>query len=232
MDKPFNILIIVIITTCLIIGGYSTLINHQILDENSKLKNIILKQEELIKIYEQRIEVMDNDYSELQKLNYELELNILDVLVKATPREESIKEIKQLSERELIDKYIHDVCELYSIDIPLVQSMVYHESRYTANAKNGDCIGPLQVSKKWHTSRAEKLGVDLQDTYGNILTGVDYLSELFNKYKDVKLVLMMYNMRHDTAMELYRNGKTTNYVESVLTRANGIREGVLTAYDS
>lgn len=136
------------------------------------------------------------------------------------------KPVKELTEKEQIDEYIKLACSQYDIDVELVQSVVYHESRYTANAKNGDCIGPMQVSKKWHSGRADKLGVTLTDTYGNILAGVDFLAELFSKYTDPRLVLMMYNMKHTTALELYRNGQTTKYVESVLARADNIREGM------
>lgn len=132
----------------------------------------------------------------------------------------------QLSEQEKIDNYIRTICREYKLEPELVMSIVYHESRYNPKAKTGDCLGLMQVSKYWHKERAIKLGVtDFYDSRSNILLGVDYLSELFESYKDPKLVLMLYNMKHETAFKLYRDGKTSYYARSVLERAENLKKG-------
>lgn len=133
-----------------------------------------------------------------------------------------------LSERELIDQYISEISDLYNFDKAIVHSVVYHESRYKPDAKNGKCLGLMQVSTKWHSERANTLGVeDFYDPYGNILLGVDYLSELYNRYGDMGLTLMMYNMGHTEALRLYNEGKLSWYANSVLERAEQIRLGVI-----
>lgn len=131
----------------------------------------------------------------------------------------------KVSEKE-INIYVKDICKEYSIEPELVMSMIYYESSYNPTAKTGDCIGLMQISKRWHKERAKKLGVEnIYEPRDNILLGVDYLSELFTKYKDPKLVLMMYNMNHKTAIRLYKQGKTTKYAKRVLARTKKLKKG-------
>lgn len=123
-------------------------------------------------------------------------------------------------ERAKIDSYIVEISEDYGICPELIMAMVEVESNYKPDAENGDCIGLMQVSSKWHADRMEKLGVtDLYDPYGNILVGVDFVAELAEEYEDIGLVLMLYNMHHDTAMELYERCELSNYAEKILTRS-------------
>jgi hypothetical protein len=133
---------------------------------------------------------------------------------------------KQLSEHETIVKYIREISSKYGMDPELIMSVVQQESRYNPKAKNGNCLGLMQVSTRWHKDRAKRLGVkDFYDSYGNILLGVDYLSELLKQYKDIRLVLMMYNMSHDTALKIYRNGQISTYAKIILTRAEEYKKG-------
>lgn len=71
------------------------------------------------------------------------------------------------------------------LDSGLVKAIIYHESRFipsSVNSKSGT-TGLMQISPKWHTDRAKKLGVeDLKDPYGNILVGCDFLNELMERY--------------------------------------------------
>ena len=141
--------------------------------------------------------------------------------------EVAVKETKPLTQEELIDTYIVEICKDYNVEPALVQSIVWHESRYDPTVSNGQCIGLMQVSKKWHGERANKLGVkDLYDPYGNILVGVDYIHELLTKYEDPALALMMYNMSHATAKRLYNNGIISEYAKAVLIRADKIKQEV------
>lgn len=72
-----------------------------------------------------------------------------------------------------------------SIDPEYVCAIIYHESRFNptvTNSKTG-VRGLTQINPKWHTKRAESLGVmDLYEPYGNILVCFDILNELTQKY--------------------------------------------------
>lgn len=130
------------------------------------------------------------------------------------------------SEREMIESYIEDICSVYDMDSYFVKSIVQQESEYKPDAENGDCKGLMQVSKRWHKDRAERLGItDFFDPRSNILLGVDYLSELFKEYKDPKLVLMLYSMNNNDALRLYRSGHISKYARDVLARAEEYRKG-------
>jgi len=138
-------------------------------------------------------------------------------------------QVVELTERELIDSYIKEISGKYEVDEYLIHSIIWHESRYKPSAQNksGTCLGLMQVCPKWHSKRAERLGViDYMDPYSSILLGVDYIAELLVKYKNTGLVLMLYNMSHKKAFELYRNGDLSWYARSVLKRANELRQGV------
>lgn len=127
---------------------------------------------------------------------------------------------KQLSEREKIDVYIRDISKQYKLDPGLISSIIYHESRFNPKARTGNCLGLMQVSTTWHKKRADKLNVeDFYDPYGNILLGTDYISELIDQYKDPALALMMYNMKHDDALAMWKRGKISSYAKSVLAKA-------------
>ena len=150
------------------------------------------------------------------------------VTVKETkPVKEEVKIVEPepvLTEEQKIDGYIEHICKDYDMDPALIKSIVWHESRYNPKAKNGSCVGLMQISTRWHTARAKKLGVtDFYDPYGNILVGVDYLSDIFDNYKDPALVLMMYNMDNNTAMAMYKRGEISGYAQSVLQRAKDLK---------
>lgn len=136
--------------------------------------------------------------------------------------------IEDLEIKDPIDDMIIEVASDYDIEPDLIRSIIYHESKYDPKAKNGSCLGLMQVSTKWHKDRAERLGVtDFYDPKGNILLGVDYLSELIEQHGDVSLALMCYNMSHKKAKQLYSRGQVSSYAKNVLKRQNEILEGVL-----
>lgn len=128
----------------------------------------------------------------------------------------------------MIDSYIEAICANYTIDPELVKSVVWHESRYNpdATSNHGVDVGLMQVSKRWHGKRALELGVlDMQDAYGNLVVGIDYLDELIRLNKDTSLALMVYNMGPAKASELWANGKISGYAKSVMARARKLNSG-------
>ena len=134
--------------------------------------------------------------------------------------EEPIVEEPKTKE-QTIDGYVDDICKIYKVKPSLIKSIIWQESRYEADAINYNrtCFGLMQVSAYWHQDRMLRLGVhDLFDPYSNILVGVDYLSELLEKYGDIELVLMLYSMPHKQAFTLHKKGESSEYVKSVLSR--------------
>lgn len=119
-------------------------------------------------------------------------------------------------------KYLEDTCEAYEISPELVQAIIERESKWNPGARNGRCIGIMQIDPSWHVVRMRRLGVnDLTDTKQNILVGVDYLHELFEEYKDVYAVLMFYNGRYSSryGIRAYMDGRYSEYAEKVISRA-------------
>lgn len=122
-------------------------------------------------------------------------------------------------ERESWEEYIEEVCERRSICPELIEAIIEIESSWIPDAQNGDCIGLMQVSERWHRDRMERFGArNLKDPYDNILVGVDYLAELFEKYEDVGMVLMIYN-GDSRAKDLQATGNLSEYAEWILTRS-------------
>lgn len=125
-----------------------------------------------------------------------------------------------------IPKVYQDYCieigEKYHICPELLMAMIEQESSGRADVVNsaGD-TGLLQVNPAWHKERMERLGVsDLTDPYSNILVAADYLAELFSENDgDIYLVLMKYNMRHETAEDMFYAGKFSDYSVMVEHRA-------------
>ena len=65
----------------------------------------------------------------------------------------------------------------------------------------------------------ERLGVtDLFDPYDNILVGVDYMAELFERYEDAGTFLMVYN-GDSRAKDLQATGELSEYAEWILNRS-------------
>lgn len=129
---------------------------------------------------------------------------------------------KETTISEEYQGYCIEIGKKYHICPELLMAMIEQESSGRAEVINsaGD-TGLLQVNPKWHKERMERLGVsDLTDPYSNILVAADYLAELFQESEgDIYLVLMKYNMRHDTAEDMFYTGKFSEYSVLVEHRA-------------
>ena len=150
--------------------------------------------------------------------------NVYSITITPSIKEEPTWHPKPMTQQELIDWNVEDICKQYGVDPALIKSIIWHESRGNPMARNGSCKGLMQISSKWHATRAQRLGVsDFYDIRGNILLGVDYISELLKNCKDPALALMAYNMGHARAKELYNAGYISNYAQSVLEKAREMR---------
>lgn len=127
-------------------------------------------------------------------------------------------------------KYAEDVCEKYGVPYEIVFSIIHRESHYNSASigDDGQSFGYMQIMKKWHVDRMERLGVkDLMDPKGNILVGIDYLSELLGSYPEMNLALMAYNCGPDGAERLWKQGiYQTDYSTEIMEEAESIRMGL------
>lgn len=105
--------------------------------------------------------------------------------------------------------FVSNLCEKYNISPELIYSIMFHESTYKADAVNGNCKGILQINTSVHKIE------NPFDFYENVETGIKYLSELFEKYEKVDLVLAKWH-GESKAQENYEKGETSNYVRKVL----------------
>lgn len=118
-----------------------------------------------------------------------------------------------------LESYIESICEPVNICPEFVEAIIERESRWNPRAVNGDCIGLMQISERWHKERMKALGVkDLKDPFDNIMVGVDYLRELFERYEDPGMVLMVYN-GDSRAKSLQATGELSEYAEWILERS-------------
>ncbi len=125
----------------------------------------------------------------------------------------------KVDELESWQAYIEVVCEQKNICPELVQALIETESNWDPDARNGDCVGLMQISEYWHQDRMERLGVtDLTDPYDNILVGGDYLQELTCRYVDQTMVLMIYN-GDSRAWRFWETGEMSEYAAKILERA-------------
>lgn len=128
---------------------------------------------------------------------------------------------------EEIQIYTHEICEQYGIPVEIIFAMMQRESGFNSQTvgDNGQSFGYMQVMKKWHEERMDRLGVtDLMDPKVNILVAVDYLSELYEWKENMTWALMAYNCGPSTAQKLWDSGVTsTKYTEEVLKSAEQIR---------
>lgn len=134
----------------------------------------------------------------------------------------------QLINPQVEDTYINEeyqqYCEAigakYNICPELLEAMIEHESGGDpyATGPDGD-TGLMQVIPRWHSDRMEKLGVtSLYDPYSNILVATDYLSDLFEQYGDIAMVLMEYNGSSDAEYR-WQTGQFTDYANEIMDRS-------------
>lgn len=117
-----------------------------------------------------------------------------------------------------MQEWIWNYCNDKNISPALVMAIIERESSCNSACIGdyGNSFGYMQIYRKWHIDRMEKLGVtDLLDGKQNIKVGVDYLLELFSENPDATWVLNAYN-----GGRAYANRKSdTDYSVDVLDRS-------------
>ena len=126
-----------------------------------------------------------------------------------------------------LSQEIQDTCveigNMYGICPEFIMAIIESESSGNPLAENGGCKGLMQIYVKYHEERMERLGVkNIFDIRGNILVGVDYLAELFEKYVDPAMVLMVYNGDSSAWTYWHSDGNISKYAEKILNRSEDL----------
>ena len=122
-------------------------------------------------------------------------------------------------DRDLQD-HIFEVCEKYDVNPALIISIIARESSFCSNAMGdgGGSYGLMQINKKWHVARMERLGVtDLLDPYQNVTVGIDLLAELLRYGDSLEWALMCYNGGYAYADKRIANGNISDYAKEVIS---------------
>ena len=122
-----------------------------------------------------------------------------------------------------LQKYICKKCAEYQVSPALVMAVIGTESGYKADAigDHGAAYGLMQIQRKWHEARMERLGVmNLLNPYENVTVGIDLLSELLDRGNGVEWALSYYSGN---------GGAECEYSEKVMRLAECIMEGVMVA---
>lgn len=108
----------------------------------------------------------------------------------------------------------------YGICPELLMAVIETESGGNPAARNGSCVGLMQVSERWHAGRMERLGVaSLYDERGNVLVGADYLAELLEECGgEAAYALSVYHGESDARSKAAR-GAVPPYAEKILRRS-------------
>lgn len=123
-----------------------------------------------------------------------------------------------------LQHYIVTLAKENGIDPAIIFGMIKRESNFNAGAigDGGDSEGLMQIQKKWHSKRMDKLGCnDLLDPFQNVAVGIDYLAEQLDRYDgDMEKALTGYNQGS------YR-GVVTKYAKGVLETAEDLRGDIV-----
>lgn len=109
-----------------------------------------------------------------------------------------------------LTQYTLNLCSQYGVDSSVIFSVMYHESRFNANATSGSgAQGLMQIIPRYSAERMARLGVsNLYDPASNILVGIDLLAEYYHTYGSWNQALTMY--RTGTA------GSNSSYASTIL----------------
>ena len=109
----------------------------------------------------------------------------------------------------------------FNICPELLLAIAERESRFTADATNGPCKGLMQLNTSCHKARFEEMGwstSDWDNAYISMYVAADYLSDLFEQYEDVGIVLGVYH-GESNAVGRGKSGNLSSYTKKILERS-------------
>lgn len=135
----------------------------------------------------------------------------------------------------VMQMYTYIVCKKYNVDYEMVFALIEQESKcvFTASGDNGSSSGYMQIAKRWHLERMNRLGfTDLKNPYHNVVVGIDYIAELQERLKGIPedirpyYVLAAYNHGYDGAKKnLWDKGiYKYSYNEQIMARARELKQ--------
>lgn len=134
--------------------------------------------------------------------------------------------IESISLSEEKQKMLYDAAQEFGIPYELAVAVVWRESDFeNIYGDGGKAYGYFQIWPKWHTERANRLGVyDLMDTEGNFRVGCSLLADYIKSCDgDIHKALMVYNMGAGGASKLWRQGITTSkYSRAIVAYMEGL----------
>lgn len=147
----------------------------------------------------------------------------------AVVQQEKTKTLDSVDLDPELQEWIFDTCEGRKISPFIVFAMIERESDCDPECQTltsrEDSVGLMQIQARWHQDRMDRLGVvDLADPKGNILVGVDYLTELFHKNPDTRWVLDAYNGGIGHANKMKELDFVTDYSKAVMERAKEMED--------
>lgn len=130
---------------------------------------------------------------------------------------------------EIMQIYTYCLCKQQNVRYALILAVIERESgyRYDCVGDDGESIGYMQIMQKWHEERMRELGcTDLMNPYQNVRIGIDYLTELIERYGTIQDALAAYNYGEKGAKEkLWSTGVYLyEYNETIMRRMKEIEE--------
>lgn len=135
----------------------------------------------------------------------------------------TIANVGASSRETYLPEEVQEICvkygEKYCICPELLMAIVETESSGKQYAENDGCKGLAQIYEKFHKDRMKNLGVtDIYDMDGNVHVAADYLAELFERYEDAGMTLMVYHGERDAISKAER-GEISSYANKILERS-------------
>ena len=129
---------------------------------------------------------------------------------------------------EAVQVYTFCLCLENNVEFGIVLAVIETESGYRRDAKSSVAYGYMQIVPSCHSERMKRLGVsDILDPYQNIMTGIDYLSEMLNKFDgNYKKALTAYRWGAKGAYRDYfsKGKESCAYADIVIKRAERIKK--------
>lgn len=97
-------------------------------------------------------------------------------------------------------------CDEFGVPYHIALGVIQAESTFRSGARNGNCVGYMQVNHI-NDGWLRNIGVtDIEDPHQNLRAGTYMLADFYNRYGDWHKALMCYNCGEGGAGSLFRKG--------------------------